>query len=83
LTKNERRGRAPDAGFLLFLALFGGIGLWSARPSRRNESDFLLAGRAASAFLAAPSAAATKYSGYMAMGLIGYPAVDRVQRCGL
>jgi sodium/proline symporter len=67
------------AGFLLFLAAFGGIGLWSARLSRRNESDFLLACRSVSPFLTAPSAAATKYSGYMAMGLIGYPAVDRPQ----
>jgi len=29
--------------------------------------------------LTALLAAATKYSGYMAMGLIGYPAVDRPQ----
>lgn len=59
-------------GFLLFLALFGAIGLWSARRSGSNEADFLLAGRAVSPLLTALSAAATKYSGYMFIGLIGY-----------
>jgi Na+/proline symporter len=60
------------AGFLLFVALFGAIGLWSVRRSGGNDADFLLAGRAVSPILAALSAAATKYSGYMFIGLIGY-----------
>jgi sodium/proline symporter len=60
------------AGFLLFLALFGAVGLWSVRQSRAGEADFLLAGRAVSPLLTALSAAATKYSGYMFIGLIGY-----------
>jgi sodium/proline symporter len=60
------------AGFLLFLALFGAIGLLSARATGRGEADFLLAGRSVSPLLTALSAAATKYSGYMFIGLIGY-----------
>jgi sodium/proline symporter len=59
-------------GFVLFLLLFGLIGLWSARRARAGEADYLLAGRAVSPLLAAVSAAATKYSGYMFIGLIGY-----------
>jgi hypothetical protein len=81
LTKIERRGRALG-GLCRISALprpVRWIGLWSARRARRNEADFLLAGRAVSPLLTALSAAATKYSGYMFIGLIGYPAVDRPQ----
>lgn len=60
------------AGFIFFLVLFGAIGLWSAYRASRSESDFLLAGRTVSPLLTALSAAATKYSGYMFIGLIGY-----------
>jgi len=59
-------------GFILVLLLFGVIGLWSARRAREGDTDFLLAGRAVTPLLVALSAAATKYSGYMFIGLIGY-----------
>jgi sodium/proline symporter len=58
--------------FALFLLLFALIGLWSARSSRAGEADYLLAGRSVTPLLAARSAAATKYSGYMFIGLMGY-----------
>lgn len=58
--------------FILLLALFAGIGLWSLRKSYDSAPDYLLAGRSVSPLLTAMSAAATKYSGYMFIGLIGY-----------
>ena len=60
------------AGFLLFLGLFGLVGLLSARKTRSGDTDYLLAGQSVSPILTALSAAATKYSGYMFIGLIGY-----------
>ena len=60
------------AGFIGFLMLFGLIGLLSARRARGGQDDYLLAGRSISPTLAALSAAATKYSGYMFIGLMGY-----------
>lgn len=60
------------AGFVLSLLLFGLIGLLSARGARAGEADYLLAGRSVSPVLTALSAAATKYSGYMFIGLMGY-----------
>lgn len=60
------------AAFLVFIALFIGIGLLSARYSDNEAADFLLAGRSVSPVLTALSAASTKYSGYMFIGLIGY-----------
>lgn len=58
--------------FALFLLLFALIGMWSARSARAGEADYLLAGRSVTPLLAAMSAAATKYSGYMFIGLMGY-----------
>jgi sodium/proline symporter len=60
------------AGFLGFLLLFGLIGLLSARRAEEGQADYLLAGRSVTPVLTALSAAATKYSGYMFVGLMGY-----------
>lgn len=60
------------AGFLFFLVLFAVVGLLSGRAGMRDQRDYLLAGQAVSPLLTALSAAATKYSGYMFIGLMGY-----------
>jgi len=59
-------------GFLFFLILFVVIGLWSTRKQSDKDNDYLLAGGTVSPLLTALSAAATKNSGYMFIGLIGY-----------
>lgn len=59
-------------GFLGFLLLFSLIGFLSARKAREGKDDYLLAGRSVSPVLTALSAAATKNSGYMFVGLMGY-----------
>lgn len=59
-------------GFLFFLLLFVAVGLWSTRQQTVQENDFLLAGGTVSPLLTALSAAATKNSGYMFIGLMGY-----------
>ena len=60
------------AGFIFFLAVFAGIGLWSNKKRSSAGNDYLLAGQTVNPLLTALSAAATKYSGYMFIGLIGY-----------
>jgi len=60
------------AGFVFFLVAFVVIGLWSTRRKSGEKSDYLLAGGEVSPVLTALSAAATKNSGYMFIGLIGY-----------
>jgi sodium/proline symporter len=61
------------AGFVFFLLLFLTVGLLSVRHGRMSGgSDYLMAGRSVSPALTALSAAATKYSGYMFIGLMGY-----------
>lgn len=60
------------AGFLLFLIIFVVIGLWSTSRKTDQANDYLLAGGTVSPLLTALSAAATKNSGYMFIGLIGY-----------
>jgi sodium/proline symporter len=59
-------------GFIFFLVLFVSIGLFSARQASEEGADYLLAGRTVSPVLTALSAAATKNSGYMFIGLMGY-----------
>ena len=59
-------------GFVSFLLLFVVIGLWSTRQQTDQANDYLLAGGTVSPLLTALSAAATKNSGYMFIGLIGY-----------
>ncbi|MGC6459579.1 MAG: sodium/proline symporter [Akkermansiaceae bacterium] len=59
-------------GFVFFLLLFVVVGLWSTRQQTDQANDYLLAGGTVSPLLTALSAAATKNSGYMFIGLIGY-----------
>jgi sodium/proline symporter len=58
--------------FVAFMAVFLGVGLWSARYSRRSVADYLLAERRVPAWMAGLSAVATNNSGYMFIGMIGY-----------
>lgn len=60
--------------FIVFLAIFTVIGILSSRRKASDDQnlDYLLAGRNVSPLLTALSAAATKYSGYMFIALMGY-----------
>jgi len=58
--------------FVLALAAFTGIGVLSATRRRSTTEDYLVAGRAVPAWLAALSAVATNNSGFMFIGLIGF-----------
>lgn len=60
------------ASFLVFLALFLGIGLASAKAARGTKSDYYLASRSIGPALTGLSAVATNNSGYMFIGVIGY-----------
>ncbi len=59
-------------GFITFLVLFVAIGLYSNRGQAKTQASYLLAESSISPLLTALSAAATKYSGYMFIGLMGY-----------
>lgn len=61
--------------FLLFVAIFTGIGLASAWQSRGTKSDYYLASNSISPWLVGLSAVATNNSGYMFIGVIGYTYV--------
>lgn len=61
-----------ELSFCLFLAIFIGIGLLSARKSKGNTEDYLLAGSSVKPWLVALSAVATNNSGYMFIGMIGF-----------
>jgi sodium/proline symporter len=58
--------------FISLLGLFIGIGYVASRHNTNDASDYLLAGRTVSPLLTALSAAASKYSGYIFIGLAGY-----------
>lgn len=58
--------------FIIFLVIFGAVGIWSARQTGEGDKDYLLADGTVSPFMTALSAAATKNSGYMFIGLMGY-----------
>jgi sodium/proline symporter len=60
-----------QAGFLAFLLLFLGIGLWSARKAKKTTSDYLVAGKSVPPSLVGLSAIATNNSGFMFTGMIG------------
>ena len=60
------------ASFVLFLALFLGIGLASAKAARGTKADYYLASRSVGPALTGLSAVATNNSGYMFIGVIGY-----------
>ncbi|MCR9143831.1 MAG: sodium/proline symporter [bacterium] len=57
--------------FFVFLAIFMGIGVYSATRARSGNADYYLAGRDVPPWLAALSAVATNNSGFMFIGLIG------------
>ncbi len=65
--------------FLFFLLLFVLIGVSSSFVSKKNNSDYLLAGHDISPWLAALSAVATNNSGYMFIGMIGYTYTSGLQ----
>ena len=59
-------------GFLIFLFAFLVIGLLSARISKGNANDYLIADKAVKPWLVGLSAVATNNSGYMFIGMIGF-----------
>ena len=65
--------------FLFFLLLFVLIGVSSSLKSKKNNSDYLLAGHSIPPSLAALSAIATNNSGYMFIGMIGYTYTSGLQ----
>jgi Na+/proline symporter len=58
--------------FISLLCLFIGIGYIASRRNTHTPSDYLLANNTTSSLLTALSAASSKYSGYMFIGLAGY-----------
>lgn len=60
------------ASFLLFLALFAGVGIASHFRARGDQRDYLLASQDTPPWLVGLSAIATNNSGYMFIGIIGY-----------
>jgi SSS family solute:Na+ symporter/sodium/proline symporter len=63
------------ASFLLFLALFLGVGLASAMRAKKSRTDYYLASREVKPWLAGLSGVATNNSGYMFIGVIGFTYV--------
>jgi len=57
--------------FLLFLGLFLGVGVISARRRKKTTEDYLVASRGVGPVSVALSAVATNNSGFMFIGLIG------------
>lgn len=57
--------------FLVFLCIFLGIGLWSAKQSQGTTDDYLMAGQTVPPWLVGLSAIATNNSGFMFVGMIG------------
>jgi sodium/proline symporter len=62
--------------FLCFLALFLGVGIYSATRMKKSTEDYLVASRSVKPWLAALSAVATNNSGFMFIGLIGATFVE-------
>ena len=60
------------ASFLLFMALFAGVGMASIFVKKDTTDDYLVAGRGMHPALAALSAVSTWNSGYMFIGFIGF-----------
>jgi sodium/proline symporter len=58
--------------FISLLSLFVGIGHIASRRNTQTSSDYLLANNTTSPLLIALSAASSKYSGYIFIGLTGY-----------
>ncbi len=66
------------ASFLFFLALFVGIGAYSATRARKTADDYLLASRSIGPWMTAFSAVATNNSGFMFIGLIGMTYLEGI-----
>jgi sodium/proline symporter len=60
------------ASFCVFLALFVGVGVLSARDKQDTTEDYLVAGRSVSPWLTGLSAVASNNSGYMFVGVVGF-----------
>ena len=60
------------ASFIFFLLCFVVIGVLSVLHHKKNNADYLLAGKDVKPWLVALSAVATNNSGYMFIGLIGF-----------
>ncbi len=58
--------------FIALLTLFIYIGYRASQNNQNTRNDYLLTGQTTPPLLAALSAAASKYSGYMFVGLVGY-----------
>ena len=58
--------------FLLFMLIFTGVGLASARVKKDTTDDYLVAGRGIHPAMAALSAVSTWNSGYMFIGIVGF-----------
>jgi sodium/proline symporter len=58
--------------FVIYTLAIAGLGIYSARFSRRSEADFLLADRGLGAWVAGLSAAASAESGWVTLGLVGF-----------
>ncbi len=58
--------------FGLYTLAIVGVGLYSARFSRRSDEDYFLAGRSLGGWIAALSASASSESGWVTLGLVGW-----------
>ena len=67
------------SSFMVFLLLFVVIGVSSTIKSKKNNSDYLMAGQGIKPWLAALSAIATNNSGYMFIGMIGFTYTSGLQ----
>lgn len=65
--------------FIIFLLIFVFIGVYSSTRAKSSNSDYLLAGKSVSPWLAGLSAVATNNSGYMFIGMIGYTYISGIQ----
>ena len=59
-------------GFIFFLLLFAGVGIYSATQKQDNTGDYLLASRSVNPWMTGLSAFATAHSGGMFISMIGF-----------
>jgi sodium/proline symporter len=60
-----------EVSFILFMALFVGVGLYSARSRGAGEDDYWLAGRSIPPWAMALSTLSTAQSGFLWLGMVG------------
>lgn len=58
--------------FVFFMLMFAGVGIIASHKSKKTSSDYLLASKEISPLLSGVSAMASKLSGYMFIGFIGF-----------